>query len=77
MAGEGGVDPWAKGRAAWVAKCAAQTHCKHGHSLADAYVYNGRRKCRRCTRIRAKAWEQKKRAPPEGEAPALTKRLRT
>jgi len=56
------VDRWAKAREVFQAKCAAQTHCKHGHSLADAYVYNGRRKCRRCTRIRAKRWEAKQRA---------------
>jgi hypothetical protein len=56
------VDGWARAREVFQAKCAALAHCKHGHSLADAYVYNGRRKCRCCTRIRAKCWEAKQRA---------------
>lgn len=29
---------------------ARKTHCIHGHSLADAYVYAGRRDCRECYR---------------------------
>jgi len=34
----------------------AQTHCKRGHELADAYVTrDGRRDCRACARIRAAA----------------------
>ena len=27
---------------------ASQTRCKHGHSLEDAYVWDGRRYCRSC-----------------------------
>lgn len=27
----------------------SKTHCVHGHSLEDAYIYNGWRKCRTCT----------------------------
>lgn len=27
---------------------ARKTHCKHGHSLADAYVWGGHRYCRVC-----------------------------
>jgi len=45
----------AKGRinreAAGMARAAqqrAQQICKHGHSLADAHVYQGRRRCRVC-----------------------------
>jgi len=49
------VDRWAKAREAFKAKCAAQTHCKHGHSLADCYVYSGKRHCRRCHAIRNKS----------------------
>lgn len=26
----------------------AATHCRRGHTLADAYEYEGRRKCRTC-----------------------------
>lgn len=36
-----------------------QTHCKRGHSLADAYVRsNGSRKCRRCHALREAAHRQ-------------------
>lgn len=32
---------------------AAKTHCKHGHSLADAYInHRGNRQCRTCTKER-------------------------
>ena len=31
---------------------ARKTHCKHGHSLADALIHHGRRTCRECNRIR-------------------------
>lgn len=48
------ADNWAKAREAFKAKCAAMTHCKHGHSLADCYVYDGKRHCRRCHQIRNK-----------------------
>lgn len=35
------------------AKQAKQTHCKHGHSLEDAYILmGGRRHCRTCQNIR-------------------------
>ncbi len=30
-----------------------RTHCKHGHALADAYVYYGKRYCRTCTKLRS------------------------
>ncbi len=30
----------------------SKTHCKHGHSLDDAYVYPAGRKCRSCLKIR-------------------------
>lgn len=36
-----------------------QTHCKHGHSLADAYASSGRRMCRACTQRRSLAWSRK------------------
>ena len=29
-----------------------RTHCKRGHSLSDAYVWHGNRRCRACLRIR-------------------------
>lgn len=39
------------------AKMRAMTHCKHGHSLADAYIINRgnryERNCRICQRLRA------------------------
>lgn len=30
------------------------TNCKHGHSLADAYVYYGKRFCRTCVKERSR-----------------------
>lgn len=36
------------------------THCKHGHSLADSYEYNGHRLCRKCQSIRSAAYYQRK-----------------
>lgn len=45
------ADMVAKGR-----HCSAgQTHCKHGHSLEDAYLSRGMRKCKTCTYIRKKS----------------------
>jgi len=41
---------------------AAQTHCKRGHDLSDAYAYRGRmRHCRICQSMRAKAYRERKR----------------
>lgn len=37
-----------------------QTHCKHGHSMADAYESAGRRMCRTCTQQRSIAWYRNK-----------------
>lgn len=42
------------------AKNAVKTHCKHGHSLADAYVYQGRmRQCRTCGTGHKRAYEKR------------------
>ena len=30
-------------------------HCKYGHSLDDAYVHRGKRRCRSCRRLRDRA----------------------
>lgn len=34
------------------AKQARQTHCKHGHSLEDAFTTGNKRNCRTCVNIR-------------------------
>lgn len=31
----------------------SKTHCRHGHSLADALIHHGRRECRECNRLRS------------------------
>lgn len=43
---------------------AARTHCPHGHPYdeANTYVYDDRRFCRECQRIRGRAYKAKKRA---------------
>lgn len=38
----------------------AKTHCKHGHSLADAYRYGNTRVCRQCQAARTARWKGKK-----------------
>lgn len=40
----------------------AQTHCVHGHSLEDAYPYNGRRACRECGKRRSREYRKRKAA---------------
>jgi len=40
---------------------AVKTHCKHGHSLADAYMQkNGSRQCRTCHKARVKKYAKGK-----------------
>lgn len=41
------------------ARNAAKSHCVHGHSLADARIYDNKRECRTCERLRQ---ERKRRA---------------
>jgi hypothetical protein len=36
------------------AKNAQKTHCPFGHSLEDAYIVDGCRKCRKCQKLRMK-----------------------
>lgn len=40
-----------------------RTHCSRGHSLHDAYNYNGRKLCRICQSIRSKAYFKRKYVP--------------
>lgn len=39
-----------------------KTHCKHGHSLEDAYVYSGVRYCRMCAAAKQSRYLAKKKA---------------
>jgi hypothetical protein len=39
-----------------------RTHCKHGHSLADAYVSDGYRQCRPCQQAAVRRYQERRRA---------------
>lgn len=44
------------------AAAASRTHCVHGHSLADALIIEGKRRCRECNRVRCAAGYQRRKA---------------
>lgn len=52
----------------WMEKRASSpsTHCVHGHSMADAYVYRGYRWCRECRYLRKAEQRARQKANQNG-----------
>ena len=50
-----GLEGRGRGTPGHIAPLKARTTCRRGHSLADAYVWHGRRACRTCKSLTAKA----------------------
>lgn len=42
------------------AACAKKTYCVHGHSLEDAYIISGKRKCRICSALIMRKWRMRR-----------------